>query len=211
MADFPGMFSVSIFAVGSSFLVAYGATSAAIAIRSRSYGRFGWTQVLNLFIGIAGLIIGVLGYIDNAGTSLEEKTVARTEMPIVDSAQPVQDPCLSEQIVADVEITCELSPEDSKLPDGTPYRAFRYNGAKGEQITISMYAEDFDAVLILGTGDITADSFEFLDVNDDGGIGLGTDSRLKYTFTEDGTYTVVANSLAPGATGIYRVYIESEK
>ena len=211
MADFPGIFGLSLLAVGGSFLVAYGATAALIAVRNRSSGSLGWAQVLNLLIGISGLIIGMFGLPTNSGTGLQEKTGARMSIATLDSSPPVQDSCLSDQIVAGPKISCILSAADGELLDGTHYRPFRYSGAMGERITISMWAEDFDAYLILGIGDIGTSSFELLAENDDGGIGLGTNSRLNYTFAEDASYTVVANTLLVGETGHFRLQIDSEK
>lgn len=205
MASFPGMFGLSILAVGSSFLLAYGATAAVIAIRNGNNRSPEWPQVLNLLIGIGGLIVGILGLYRGAERGLEEKTSASN------AVQTMNPPtCSSDLLEADVEIACTLSADNGRLPDGTHYRAFEYKGTSRETITISMAAEEFDAFLILGTGDILSDSFEPLGQNDDGGLGLGTDSRLTYTFEENGTYMVIANTLYAGETGDFTIRIESK-
>ena len=206
MASFPGMFGLSILAVGSSFLLAYGATAAVIAIRNRSDRGLRWPEVLNLLIGIGGVILGVFGFARSA-EPLEEKTIARNGV----QTTPLQSFCPTGPLVAGAEITCALTAADQKLPDGTHYRAFRYNGTNGETITISMATEEFDAYLILGTGDYLSDSFEPLGQNDDGGIGLGTDARLSYTLEADGTYTVLANTFGIGETGDFTLQIDSDK
>ena len=202
MANFPGMFGLSILAVGSSFLLAYGATAAVIAILDRSTGSLELPQVLNLLIGIGGLIVGVLGLSGSGDPDLEQKTNVQS------MAQTTS--CPTGPLVPGTEIVCALSAADERLPDGTHYRAFRYNGTRGETITISMAAEEFDAYLILGIGDISEDSFEPLSQNDDGGIGFGTDSRLSYTFEADDTYTVVANTLNMGETGEFTLQVDSK-
>ena len=211
MADFPGMFGVSILGVSSSFLVAYGATAAVIRIRSRSNRSLGWLQILNLLIGIGGLTVGVVGLSKDAGSSLENKTGARMPTITMHTAQTDvdSDPCPPE-VIAGTEVSCALRATDEVLSDGTYYHSFTYMGAKDENITISMSAEEFDTLLILGVGDITKDSFEFHGLNDDGGIGLGTNSRLSYTFEEGGIYTVIANTVEMGETGNFRLQIDSK-
>ncbi len=210
MDDFPGMFGVSILGVSSSFLAAYGARAALTRIRNRSDSSLGWLQVLNLLIGIGGLMVGVFGLFNDAGTGLDEKTragMAITSAEIVESNEDLCPP----DLVANTDISCALMSTDGTLPDGSHYRSFGYSGTKDEQITISMIAEEFDAYLMLGLGDVSDGSFELLDGNDDGGIGLGTDSRLSYTLAEDRIYTVVANSFSMGETGTFKLRIDSER
>ena len=73
-----------------------------------------------------------------------------------------------------------------------------------------MYAEEFDAYLIFGIGDVAAGSFEVLAENDDGGLGMGTDSRLSYGVKEGEVYTVVANTWLEGERGHFRLSIDGE-
>ena len=207
LSDSPGILGLSIVAVGSSFLVAYGASAAVIAIRGRGGVPLERSQILSLLIGTFGLIVGILGLLQDAGSGVEEKTVAEGQIATLGRVAR-QDVCLSDQILAGDEFSCVLGVNDNRLPDGTYYREFKYEGKKDEQITISMTTEEFDAYLILGTGDVLNGSFVPLVENDDGGIGLGTDSRLSYILLEDRTYTVVANTLRTGETGYFDLRIE---
>ncbi len=205
VTGFPGMFILSLFSVGSAFLFAYGATAAAIAIRNRSKATIGWPQVVNLLIGIGGLSVGLFQLTGSRMSALEEKTGAGLQ----DVENATGTPCPFE-IETGSEVSCTLSASDETLPDGTYYRAFDYSAERDEEITISMYADDFDAYLILGIGNVAVGSFEVLAENDDGGLRLGTDSRLNYTFEEDGVYTVIANTWKGGEIGRFRLSIDSE-
>ncbi len=209
--DFPAMFGLSLVAVSSSFLLAYGATAAVIAIRSKSGGPLGWSHVLNLLIGIGGFVIGIVQLFGNTGSDAEDKRLGDDRIATTDSASTRAGDCQDDQVVAGAEIICALGTGAPILPDGTYYRAFVYDAASNEEVTITMSSENFDAFLILGTGDIAGGSFAVLADNDDGGIGLGTDSRLSYTFSSEGTYTVVANTLHPGEIGSFTLRIDREE
>ena len=99
-------------------------------------------------------------------------------------------------LAPDSSVEFEFRADNDRLPDGTPYRSWLYFGRAGERLTISMSSVDFDTYVVLGRGHVGS-GFETIAEDDDG--GAGTDSRLSVYLPEDGTYTIVANSV--GATG----------
>ncbi len=212
MANFPTIVVLSILTVTGSFLVAYGVTAAVVAIRGRSDG-FRWGQAINLMVGIAGLVVGSLQFADDNGkrdrVDRDQDTGVGLLVETTGEPPSSESACTSGEIMANVETRCVLKETDDKLPDGTHYQPFRYRGADGENVTISMCAE-FDTYLILGIGDVTTGDFEWLAENDDGGIGMGTNAQLGYRFDKDAVYTVVANSFAPAETGEFALTIERE-
>jgi len=74
----------------------------------------------------------------------------------------------------------------------------------GTAYTINLDSEEFDAVLIL-----TDAQRKVLAFNDDAVPGQTLNSELKYTPTEDGTYTIIATSL-DNATGDFTLKVQSK-
>ena len=73
------------------------------------------------------------------------------------------------------------------LPQGTPVRAWSFEGRAGDRVSVTLRARDFDAlVLVVGPGLAGG-------LSDDDGAG-GTDSRLCLTLAENGTYRAVASA-----------------
>ncbi|HEX8160955.1 MAG TPA: pre-peptidase C-terminal domain-containing protein [Pyrinomonadaceae bacterium] len=95
-----------------------------------------------------------------------------------------------------------LDNADCTLDDGSFYDEFTFSGTAGQQVAISM-TSTFDNLLII----IAPDGEEL--ARDDNGGG-GTNARVPAgggvaRLPQTGTYRIVANSLAPGATGSYTV------
>lgn len=93
---------------------------------------------------------------------------------------------------------------DPTLGDGTHYRMYRYQGEPGQQIVITLRSSDFDA--FLGGGGME-DGQPRLSETDDDGAG-GTDARIVTTVGADGVYIIGANTLMPGETGAYTLFVE---
>lgn len=78
---------------------------------------------------------------------------------------------------------------------------FQLNGRQGEQYTITLTSEAFDAYLyVRGPGSLSQD-------NDDDGSG-SYNSRLNITFPENGTAQVYVTSFSRNATGAYQLLVE---
>ncbi|MCD4656104.1 MAG: caspase family protein [Planctomycetes bacterium] len=101
----------------------------------------------------------------------------------------------------------ELAKGDILMDSGEFYDLYEFKGKKNEKIIITLTSEDFDTYLIL----IAPDRQQF--DNDD--ISTGDDnkkknlnSRLEYTFTQDGIAKIGVSSAKKNITGKYTINIE---
>ena len=91
-------------------------------------------------------------------------------------------------------------------PGGSFFDAYTFGGTAGQQVSITMTSLQFDTYLYLlqpGETTITVSTIQ----DDDG--GGGTDSRISVTLAATGTFTVVATSFLPGATGSYSLSLSN--
>lgn len=93
------------------------------------------------------------------------------------------------------------------LDDGSHYNLWQFNGEAGQQVTLTVRSDDFDAYMMLVRG-MSLNPDNVLTQDDDG--AGGTDSRITYTLPETGTYSVVVNSYSAGSTGAYEVQFQSQ-
>ncbi|NJM99126.1 MAG: hypothetical protein HC800_20055 [Phormidesmis sp. RL_2_1] len=95
-----------------------------------------------------------------------------------------------------------LAVGDAVLEDGSLYDRYTFAGRSGQQVTITLESEDFDPYLILlnpeGQRIYENDDISRSDRN----------ARLIVDLPAAGTYTVVANSYMPRATGEYAIKID---
>jgi hypothetical protein len=99
-----------------------------------------------------------------------------------------------------------LSRTDPRLDGGEPFHLYRYNGRRGERISVTLRSSDFDAYLVLGTPGGRHGVGNALTRDDDG--GGGRDSRIEYTLPEDRLYVIRVNPLGAGE-GEYVLDVES--
>ena len=92
-----------------------------------------------------------------------------------------------------------LSSSDCTASDSSQYRLWKFTGTAGDGVTIEMHSAAFDTYLML-----LDPSGVPLAENDDSAKGV-TDSRITFTLTSTGTWTVVANSLGASQLGDYTV------
>jgi hypothetical protein len=86
--------------------------------------------------------------------------------------------------------------------DGSFYDAYSFTGTAGQQITINMTSTAFDTYLyLMQPGETTIGDSTIQ--NDDISTGTNNNSRITTTLQTGGTYTILANSFAPGAIGPY--------
>jgi hypothetical protein len=99
-------------------------------------------------------------------------------------------------------VTGQLGPSSPTLADNSPFAAWYLAGRAGERVTITMRSTDFDAYLHVGK----LGEGEFLATDDDS--GGNSDAQLTFTFPGTGTFAIVANTFAAGASGAYRLEVQ---
>lgn len=100
----------------------------------------------------------------------------------------------------------ELVNGDQQSDDDSYFDCYAFTLGQGERALLTMSA-DFDAFLQLHRGG-TCDG-ETLDSNDDAEGSGGTNAQLK--LSRAGTYSVRANSLLAGTTGLYALSLQSDE
>ncbi len=99
----------------------------------------------------------------------------------------------------------QLGRESSVLPaDNSYFDLYAFEGQAGQQVVIEMTSSEVDAYLIL----LGPDGQDLAQDDDSGGR---TNARLATTLPENGTYTVLANSYAPGELGSYSIRLASSQ
>lgn len=90
------------------------------------------------------------------------------------------------------------------LDDGSHYHIWHFTGQAGEDVTIDLMSDEFDAYVMLGEGMNPQSS---IGDDDDGGEGL--DSRLTMALPGAGVYSIVVNTAGSGETGAYQLRLQS--
>lgn len=93
-----------------------------------------------------------------------------------------------------------LGKDDDTLDSGEFLQRFTFEGRRGQPVTIDYNSEAYDTYLI-----VRSPSGEQRDIDD---TGESLNSRFEDVLAEDGLYTIMATSYAPGATGAYNLSIE---
>lgn len=93
--------------------------------------------------------------------------------------------------------------EESPLVEGEDDEVFHdlyvFDGRTGQEVLITLDAEDFDALLVVGH--LSGTAIEEIASDDDG--GGGTNARLRVTLPADGRYGIQARALGSGGAGRY--------
>ncbi len=98
---------------------------------------------------------------------------------------------------------CRLTGGDRALVDNSRFDHHQFVGLSGQSITVFMESEDFDAYLIL-----LSPQDERIGESDD--ISLeDINASISLTLSENGIYSVVANSHDDQGAGIYTVRVNS--
>ena len=95
-------------------------------------------------------------------------------------------------------VTGALSSADCVAPDSSFYDLWEFSGTAGQEVVIIMTSRELDTYLIL-----VDPSQNAVAQNDD--FGDDTNSRITFTLTSTGTWTIVANSFEPLDTGSYNL------
>jgi len=99
-------------------------------------------------------------------------------------------------------VTATLSERDPRTTEKGRFRVYRFDGRKGQKLIATMRSSDFDAYLTVAhfVGGIT----DAIASDDDRGGGeKNTDARVRFTLPDDGTYLLVAQSLAEDGAGAF--------
>ena len=109
-------------------------------------------------------------------------------------------PTAGRRAVVGETVSSLLSPSLPVVMDGRPAEAWALEGRRGDSVTIELLAKDFDPYLYLvGPG---------LDqpLEDDDGAG-DTNSRIRVTFPESGTYRVIVSAFSSGSGGSFDIRV----
>jgi hypothetical protein len=98
----------------------------------------------------------------------------------------------------------ELTAADPTLDDGSHYDLWRFRGAAGQRVIVTLRSDDFDAFLAVGPDAVACG--DGCEVDDDGAGDLN--SRVRMTLPAAGIYEIRANSLGGGETGRYSLTLE---
>lgn len=102
-------------------------------------------------------------------------------------------------------VTGQLGAASATLSDNSPFDAWYIEGRAGERITITMRSTDFDSYLHFGRqGDRSA-------LANDDDSGGNSDAQLTITLPATGTYIILANTFAAGASGSYRLEVSAAR
>ncbi|MDB9314260.1 trypsin-like peptidase domain-containing protein [Spirulina sp. CS-785/01] len=94
-----------------------------------------------------------------------------------------------------------LGTQNLRLPDGSFYEEYRFEGRAGQSVTLTLESQEFDTYLILlnAQGDKLAENDDVTDGN--------TNSRLTVNLPRTGVYRVLVNSYQQGERGRYRLTV----
>ena len=91
------------------------------------------------------------------------------------------------------------------LEDGSHFVEYTLTGSEGQTVEIHLASDDFDAYLWVGV--LVNGLFESIEVNDDDEDG--TNARILFTFPDNQTVVIRANTLNEGETGTFTVRVTS--
>jgi hypothetical protein len=120
-------------------------------------------------------------------------------VPLGAHAQPGTEP-----IQVGQSVTGTIAAEDPHVFGRGGFRAYRFQGTAGQRVVATMESDDFDTYLIVGR--VVGPLMDELKSDDDG--GGETNSRLRVTLPEDGTYLVVAQSFSDDGAGTFTVGLQ---
>lgn len=101
-------------------------------------------------------------------------------------------------------VTGTLAATDPRLSEHGAFRVYRFDARRGDRLTATMRSPDFDAYLTVAR--TVSGLTDVLKTDDD--HGGNTDARLRFTAPADGSYLLVAQSLAEDGVGGYTLMLE---
>jgi hypothetical protein len=159
-------------------------------LSSRSFSRAGSAALLSL-------VLGACASTPDAGKAAAKAIGGRAAS--ASPLAPVGD------LRAGRPVTGALARGDSILQEDSSFvDAWRYAGRAGERVTVTMSSKSFDTFLSIHMGG------QVIATNDDVRGGSGTNSRLTLELPVTGVYTVNANSVRRGETGMYSLALTTQ-
>lgn len=102
-------------------------------------------------------------------------------------------------------VDSHLTADDLRLDDGTHCDTYRLGVSEGQRVRLTLIAEAFDAVLLLG---YLRDDGRWVTVETADGGGEDTDAVLDTVLQENRPYLVRVNSVERGAVGRYLLVLD---
>ncbi|WP_420126080.1 PPC domain-containing protein [Longimicrobium sp.] len=121
-------------------------------------------------------------------------------LPLSLHAQPGTEP-----IQVGQSVNGSLSAGDPHVFGRGAFRAYRFQGTAGQRVVATLNSTDFDTYLIVGR--VVGPLMDELKSDDDSGDE--TNSRLRVTLPEDGTYLVVAQSFSEDGAGAFSLGLQA--
>lgn len=164
---------------------------------------------LTITSGSSGTGPGAINFSVAGNNGLQRSGSVVVGRQVFNVSQAAGGVCVPAPISMGQTINGTLSTSDCPLGDGSYIDAYTFNGTSGQQIAILMTSSAFDTFLYLLLPDGSV-----LSLNDDG--GGGTNSRIPpgsqfYTLPGSGSFTILANSFDPGATGPYSLTLSEQE
>ncbi|HEX6368759.1 MAG TPA: PPC domain-containing protein [Longimicrobium sp.] len=120
-------------------------------------------------------------------------------IPLGAGAQPGTEP-----IQVGQSVTGAIQAGDPHVFGRGAFRAYRFQGTAGQRLVATMESTDFDTYLIVGR--VVGPLMDELKTDDDG--GENTNSRLRVTLPQNGTYLIVAQSFSEDGAGAFSVGLQ---
>lgn len=98
----------------------------------------------------------------------------------------------------------QLNDESNRLPDGSYFNAYVFQGQAGQSVSIEMVSQDIDPYLIL----LSPDNDDFFIEDDDS--GGEHNAYLTTRLPASGEYIILANSYAEGEAGTYQLRLAEQ-
>ena len=99
-------------------------------------------------------------------------------------------------------VTGTLTPRDPRTTERGRFRVYRFDARKGQRLIATLRSPDFDAFLTIARS-VSGITDPIATDDDRGGGEKNTDARVRFTAPDDGTYLLVAQSLAEDGAGAY--------
>ena len=99
-------------------------------------------------------------------------------------------------------VTGSLGERDPRTTEKGRFRVYRFVGRKGQRLIATMRSNDFDAFLTIARS-VSGITDAIATDDDRGGGEKNTDARVRFTVPDDGSYLIVAQSLAEDGAGAY--------
>jgi hypothetical protein len=101
------------------------------------------------------------------------------------------------------EVSGRLTAEDAKWVDGTYAQAWGLELRRGEEVTVDLLSDDFDAYLLVG-----GPGMDGVESNDDGAGAC--DARLTFRAADGGMFRIVVNTVSVESVGRFRLRVTED-